>query len=47
MALNIEVGIMVNIEEKSLLTISISYGVSIESDIQLSFCEMKTFMTSF
>ena len=36
---------MLNIEEKNthhkLLTFSISYGVSIESDIQHSFSEMK------
>ena len=41
---------MVNIEEKSRtlnLTISISYGVSIESDIQHSFCEMKDIMSWF
>ena len=42
---------MINIEETSrtlnFWTISISIGVSIESDIQHSFCEMKDLMSWF
>ena len=36
-----------NITHLKLLTISIAYGVSIERDIQHSFCEMKVLMSWF
>ena len=38
---------MVNIEEKSRILNLFPYGVSIESDIQHSFCEMKDLITWF